>query len=319
MRHQKSGRKLNRTSSHREAMFKNMASSLIKHELIRTTLPKAKELRRVAEPLITLAKTDGVANRRLAFSRVCATRKRSASCSSNWARVTASVPAATCASSSAASAPATMRRWRMSNWWSPAGRGCRRRIISNKPAGHARSAGVQTSIHKNPAGQPAGVFAFCAWVGRKFSTECRCPTDSALRRGNVASVPQRTKCHEPLRWSYRTSFLRRFPDLCRPAWLCAVTPNTTGHGAVPAVHLPARGFPRDGGVLPAGGLHAPRRGALVLYRWCAAGAMFGIAVAGRHLWIQSLPPDQVPSCGPAGYMMDVSVREGAANGVHRLR
>ena len=70
MRHQKSGRKLNRTSSHREAMFKNMASSLFKHELIRTTLPKAKELRRVAEPLITLAKTDGVANRRLAFSRL---------------------------------------------------------------------------------------------------------------------------------------------------------------------------------------------------------------------------------------------------------
>ncbi len=70
MRHQKSGRKFNRTSSHREAMFKNMASSLIKHELIRTTLPKAKELRRVAEPLITLAKNDGVANRRLAFSRL---------------------------------------------------------------------------------------------------------------------------------------------------------------------------------------------------------------------------------------------------------
>ncbi|MGA0586010.1 50S ribosomal protein L17 [Dyella sp. KRB-257] len=70
MRHMKSGRKLNRTSSHREAMFRNMASSLIKHELIRTTLPKAKELRRVAEPLITLAKTDGVANRRLAFSRL---------------------------------------------------------------------------------------------------------------------------------------------------------------------------------------------------------------------------------------------------------
>ncbi|GAA0240037.1 50S ribosomal protein L17 [Rhodanobacter caeni] len=70
MRHQYAGRKLNRTSSHREAMFKNMASSLFKHELIRTTLPKAKELRRVAEPLITLAKTDGVANRRLAFSRL---------------------------------------------------------------------------------------------------------------------------------------------------------------------------------------------------------------------------------------------------------
>jgi large subunit ribosomal protein L17 len=62
MRHQKSGRKLNRTSSHREAMFRNMAASLIKHELIRTTLPKAKELRRVAEPLITLAKADGIAS-----------------------------------------------------------------------------------------------------------------------------------------------------------------------------------------------------------------------------------------------------------------
>lgn len=70
MRHQKSGRKFNRTSSHREAMFRNMAASLIKHELIKTTLPKAKELRRVAEPLITLAKVDGVANRRLAFARL---------------------------------------------------------------------------------------------------------------------------------------------------------------------------------------------------------------------------------------------------------
>ena len=70
MRHQKSGRKLNRTSSHRKAMFKNMAVSLFEHELIRTTLPKAKELRRVAEPLITLAKSDSVANRRLAFARL---------------------------------------------------------------------------------------------------------------------------------------------------------------------------------------------------------------------------------------------------------
>jgi large subunit ribosomal protein L17 len=70
MRHQKSGRKFNRTSSHREAMFRNMTASLIKHELIRTTLPKAKELRRVAEPLLTMGKVDGVANRRLAFSRL---------------------------------------------------------------------------------------------------------------------------------------------------------------------------------------------------------------------------------------------------------
>ena len=70
MRHQKSGRMFSRTSAHREAMFKNMAASLFKHELIKTTLPKAKELRRVAEPLITLAKVDSVANRRLAFARL---------------------------------------------------------------------------------------------------------------------------------------------------------------------------------------------------------------------------------------------------------
>src|SRR3989344_2912755 len=70
MRHHKSGRKLNRTSSHREAMFRNMAVSLLRHEQLATTLPKAKELRRVAEPLITLAKTASLANRRLAFSRL---------------------------------------------------------------------------------------------------------------------------------------------------------------------------------------------------------------------------------------------------------
>lgn len=69
MRHRKSGRQLNRNSSHRAAMFRNMAVSLFEHEVIKTTLPKAKELRRVAEPLITLAKEDSVANRRLAFSR----------------------------------------------------------------------------------------------------------------------------------------------------------------------------------------------------------------------------------------------------------
>lgn len=70
MRHRESGRKLNRDSSHRKAMFRNMAVSLMRHEMIRTTLPKAKELRRVAEPLITLAKNDSVAKRRLAFSRL---------------------------------------------------------------------------------------------------------------------------------------------------------------------------------------------------------------------------------------------------------
>ncbi|MBV1882946.1 MAG: 50S ribosomal protein L17 [Pseudomonadales bacterium] len=69
MRHRNSGRQLNRNSSHRKAMFRNMTVSLVEHEVIRTTLPKAKELRRFAEPLITLAKSDTVANRRLAFSR----------------------------------------------------------------------------------------------------------------------------------------------------------------------------------------------------------------------------------------------------------
>ncbi len=70
MRHRHSGRQLNRNSAHRKAMFKNMVISLVEHELIKTTLPKAKELRRHAEPLITLAKNDSVANRRLAFDRL---------------------------------------------------------------------------------------------------------------------------------------------------------------------------------------------------------------------------------------------------------
>ncbi len=70
MRHQKSGRKLNRNSAHRKAMFRNMSASLFKNEIIKTTLPKAKELRRVAEPLITMAKDDNVAKRRLAFARL---------------------------------------------------------------------------------------------------------------------------------------------------------------------------------------------------------------------------------------------------------
>jgi len=70
MRHRKSGRKLNRNSSHRKALFKNLSLALIEHELIKTTLPKAKELRSFLEPLITLGKTDSVANRRLAFNKL---------------------------------------------------------------------------------------------------------------------------------------------------------------------------------------------------------------------------------------------------------
>lgn len=70
MRHRRSGHQLNRNSSHRQAMFRNMAISLVRYEIIKTTLPKAKELRRVVEPLITLAKIDNVSNRRLAFARI---------------------------------------------------------------------------------------------------------------------------------------------------------------------------------------------------------------------------------------------------------
>jgi large subunit ribosomal protein L17 len=70
MRHRQSGRKLNRNSAHRRAMFRNMAASLVRHEIITTTLPKAKELRRVAEPLITMAKSDSVHKRRVAFARL---------------------------------------------------------------------------------------------------------------------------------------------------------------------------------------------------------------------------------------------------------
>ncbi len=70
MRHRKSGRRLGRNSPHRRAMYRNLAASLLRHETVRTTLPKAKELRRVVEPLITLAKEDGVSRRRLAFDRL---------------------------------------------------------------------------------------------------------------------------------------------------------------------------------------------------------------------------------------------------------
>ena len=70
MRHRNSGRRLNRNSSHRKAMFRNMAASLMEHEVIRTTVPKAKELRRVAEPLITMARNDSATKRRLAFDRL---------------------------------------------------------------------------------------------------------------------------------------------------------------------------------------------------------------------------------------------------------
>ena len=110
MRHGHGLRKLNRTSSHRLAMFRNMANSLLRHETIKTTLPKAKELRRVVEPIITLGKAPSLANRRLAFDRL-----RSAT-------------AGICVSSSSASARVITRRWRLSNSSiSPKGQKARKR------------------------------------------------------------------------------------------------------------------------------------------------------------------------------------------------
>ncbi len=115
MRHRKSGRHLSRTSAHRKAMFQNMAVSLFEHELIKTTLPKAKELRRVAEPLITLAKEDSVANRRLAFDR---TRSKAAvgKLFNDLGKRYAPARVDICASSSAVSAPGITLRWLTSSW-----------------------------------------------------------------------------------------------------------------------------------------------------------------------------------------------------------
>jgi len=97
MRHGNGLRKLNRTSAHRKAMLQNMMNSLIEHEAIKTTLPKAKELRRVIEPMITLARADSVANRRLAFARL-RNSDSVTSCSPTWVRASRPVQAATRAS-----------------------------------------------------------------------------------------------------------------------------------------------------------------------------------------------------------------------------
>ena len=93
MRHRKSGRQLNRNSSHRQAMFRNMAGSLVRHEIIKTTLPKAKELRRVVEPLITLAKTDIV----VWHSPVLVITRSWQNCLTSWARVSRAAPVVTLA------------------------------------------------------------------------------------------------------------------------------------------------------------------------------------------------------------------------------
>ena len=109
MRHGKSGRKLNRTSSHRKAMFKNMSAALIKHEQIVTTLPKAKELRPIVEKLITLGKRGDLHARRQAIAQI-GDEAMVRSCSTSWARATRTAMAVTRASSRPASAMATMRR-----------------------------------------------------------------------------------------------------------------------------------------------------------------------------------------------------------------
>ena len=115
MRHRHSGRQLNRNSPHRTAMFRNMTASLVEHEIIRTTLVKAKELRSVAEPLITLAKNDSVANRRLAFSRT-ATKRQWVSCSMSSGLAMQIGPADISGSSNAENGRATKRRWLTSSW-----------------------------------------------------------------------------------------------------------------------------------------------------------------------------------------------------------
>lgn len=115
MRHRKSGRQLSRNSSHRKAMLRSMTVSLVEHEIIKTTLIKAKELRMVAEPLITLAKNDSVANRRLAFNRTRDKATVGKLFTDLGPRYTER-PAATSASLSAVCELATMRLWLMSSW-----------------------------------------------------------------------------------------------------------------------------------------------------------------------------------------------------------
>ena len=115
MRHRYSGRKLNKSGTHRRAMFRNMTASLVEHELIKTTLPKAKELRRFAEPLITLAKEDSVANRRLAFDRL-RNKATVGKLFTDLGPVIRSVQVVICASSSAAPALVTMPLWPMLSW-----------------------------------------------------------------------------------------------------------------------------------------------------------------------------------------------------------
>ena len=115
MRHRNSGRQLNRNSSHRKAMFRNMAVSLFQHEVIRTTVPKAKELRRTVEPLISMAKSDTVAKRRLAFSRL---RDRDVVTKLfNEIAPATRLDQGIYRTSSAASGPATRRLWLWLNWW----------------------------------------------------------------------------------------------------------------------------------------------------------------------------------------------------------
>lgn len=109
MRHRKAGRHLNRTSAHRRAMMRNMAASLIEHEAIRTTLPKAKELRRFLEPLITLAKTDGPERRRRAYNRL-RNRAMVGKLFADLGPRYQSRPGGTCGSSRTVSAPETMPR-----------------------------------------------------------------------------------------------------------------------------------------------------------------------------------------------------------------
>ena len=235
MRHQKSGRKFSRTSAHRHVMFSNMAASLIKNELIRTTLPKAKELRSVAEPLITLAKVDGVANRRLAFSRL-RDKEAVGTLFTFSARVTRTARVATCESSSAASAPATTRRWRTSSWLI-----ARRRPPSDPSLGARRTESSKTPVLP-------GFFVFAPVADNR----------------SIALPGTRMS---PFRWSFRSQFLLGFAACAALLGVRTVRAVPVTDPAVPVLHLPAPRVRGTGTGIPGWWF------ARAAWRRCAAGVV----------------------------------------------
>ncbi len=286
MRHQKAGRKFSRTSAHRDAMFTNMAASLIKHGLIRTTLPKAKELRRVAEPLITLAKIDGVANRRLAFSRLRDKEAVGTLFTDAGPALPGRVRAATCASSSAVSALATTRRWPTSNWSTV------RKPLRNNPRRFQR-------VPQNP-GSGRG---FCFGAMRCAVALAR-RSAHRVRRARQDGRPVKLHAHDDVPPA-RSRSASSSSSVSSPAPACSGTRSTcsctTDSNRVRCASSsvsrsscsawccwPARCTrPKS-----AGGRRDVRRAG----GWSLRSA--GIAVAGNHVRLQHLPPDQVPGLRP---------------------